>query len=53
MPCSPSPTLKGPNLAVFYSKDVPIFHPAADVQGPQCSKDDVAKHFLAVASSKQ
>lgn len=41
-------------LAVLHMKDVPVFCPTADVQGPEeHPKDDAAKHFLALASRKQ
>lgn len=41
-------------LAVLYIKNVPVFHPIAEVQGPEKHlKEGAAKHFLAVASRKQ
>lgn len=33
-------------LAVRHVKDIPVFHPTDDVQGPeQHPKDDAAKHL--------
>ena len=54
-PVAPLPPWRIPaKLAVLYMKDVPVFHPTADVQGPeQHPKDDAAKHLLAAASRKQ